>query len=100
MKSNLAEVMISVEYGKNNSADASTANNMTGLATGFIAFTKSGASSSVLQIICSLHPATKRLVEHLVIHMLSPKRVVIFIASPEAILLMQLRSYSQWTRHW
>ena len=46
MKSNLAEVMISVEYGKNNSADASTANNMTGLATGFIGFTKSGVSSS------------------------------------------------------
>ena len=46
VKSNLAEVMISVEYGKNNSADASTANNMTGLATGFIGFTKSGASSA------------------------------------------------------
>ena len=46
MKSNLTEVMMSVEYGKNASADNSTSNNTTALSLGFIGFTKDGASSS------------------------------------------------------
>lgn len=46
VKSNLAEVMMSVEYGKNASADNSTSNNTTALSLGFIGFTKDGASSS------------------------------------------------------
>jgi hypothetical protein len=46
VKSNLAEVMMSVEYGKNISADASSSNNLTALSLGFIGFTKDGASSS------------------------------------------------------